>query len=216
VIIKNKLFLTVTIGAVCVGSVILMRAFTPSPEELLKQGIAQRSQGNENAPIKIIEYFDYQCEACEHANKLLKDLIDMNPGKIYLQARFYPLPGHKNALKAAVFAECVSLQKDKFWPFHEEIFRNQATWAKDPYAQIRFASYSTSVGVDLKHLDACVADPEVEKRILEEKKKAAELSVKVTPSFFVNEKFVVGLDQLIQELKKLSESGVCELKLTNK
>jgi protein-disulfide isomerase len=214
VIIKNKLFLTITIGAVCVGSVILMRAFKPSPEELLKKGVAQRSQGNENAPIKIIEYFDYQCEACERANKILKDLIDSNPDKIYLQARFYPLPGHKNGLRAAVFAECASLQKDKFWSFHEEVFKNQATWAKDPYAQIRFASYASSVGVDLKRLDACVADPEVEKRVLEEKRKAVELSVKVTPSFFVNEKFVVGWQQLIQELKKLSESGVCELKIT--
>lgn len=213
--IRNKFLLTVTVGVVCVGSIFLIRSFKPSPEEALKKRITQRSQGNEKAPIQIVEYFDYQCEACAKADKLLKELVDLNPGGVYLQVRFYPLPMHKNSLKAAIFAECVSLQKGKFWAFHEEVFKSQTIWAKDPNAPIRFVAYAQEAGVDLRRLDACVADPEVEKRILEEKKEASELSIKSTPSFFVNGKFVVGVPQLVQELKKLSESGTCELKNPN-
>ena len=81
----------------------------------------------------------------------------------------------------------------------------------DPYAELKFLTYAQSAGIDLPRWDACVKDPETEKFVTEEKKKGEALGVKITPSFFVNGKLVVGMNGLSDELKQLepkAEPGV--------
>ncbi len=199
--LKNKTVVTAIVLIACFGSVLFIRALRPNPEVVLKQRIAERSVGSEKAPLWITEYFDYQCPPCATARHVLDGAIREHPGQIYLQARFFPLPAHKNGMKAARYAECAARQKGKFWKFHEELFKNQADWAMDDYAQIKFVSYAQSAELNLKELNACVLDPETEKAVIEEKKKGADLGVQITPSFFVNGKIVVGTNGLMDELK---------------
>ena len=187
--------------AVSVGAVLALRVFRPDPAELLKIRIAERALGSEKAPVWITEYFDYQCPPCAMARVLLERTVAEHPGQVYLQVRFFPMPAHKNGLKAAVFAECVSRQKGKFWKFHEEMFKRQNEWAADDYAPFKFASYAESAGADLKRLDICAQDPETEKSVIEEKKKAEAVGVQATPTFYVNGKMVVGVTALLGELK---------------
>ncbi len=197
---KNKWFLTGIVLSACVVSVLATRALKPHPDEVLKKRIAERSKGEEKAKLWITEYFDYQCPPCAKAAAFLETAMAEHPGQIYLQVRNFPQPGHKNALKAARYAECVSHQKGKFWTYHDELFKNQAQWSQDPYADIRFAAYAEGMGLDVKKLDACVHDPAAEKTVLDEKKKAEEIGVRQTPSFFVNGKLVVGVKALEGEL----------------
>ena len=201
----KKLFATVLLAAVCVGGILLVRVMRPDPSEVLKRRMAERSMGAEKAPVWITEYFDYQCPPCAIAAKTLKEAITQKPDRYFLQARYYPLPAHKNALKAAVYAECVSRQKGRFWAFHEAVFEHQKDWAKDPYPQIHFARYAEAAGADLHALDACVSDPKVQEAVEEEKKKGSDLGVQITPSFFVNGKLVVGNQALKQELEQAAE-----------
>ena len=49
-----------------------------------------RSKGNPNAPVWIVEYFDYQCPSCQRAAFLLRDISATYPSRVYLQARFFP------------------------------------------------------------------------------------------------------------------------------
>ena len=123
-----------------------------------------------------------------------------HPDKIHLQVRYFPFPAHKNALKAAVYAECASRQKGKFWKFHEEIFKHQSEWAMENYPELKFVDYAEKSGLDLKALDVCAQDPQVAKTITEEKKKAEDLGVKITPSFFANGKLSVGTNALKDEI----------------
>lgn len=194
---------TAALLLLCVGVIFGVRALKPHPDALLKTRIAERALGDEKAPVWITEYFDYQCPPCASARGVLEKTMAESPGRIYLQARYFPLPAHKHALKAAVHAECVSRQKGKFWKFHEEMLKNQSEWSKDPYAALRFAAYAEKAGVDIGKLNACVQDPETEKTVLEEKKKAQELGVQVTPTFFVNGKLAAGINGLQAELAGL-------------
>jgi protein-disulfide isomerase len=201
----KKFAAAAAIAALCAGAVLLTRLFAPNSEEVMKKRIAERSLGSDKAPVWVTEYIDYQCPPCAAGAKLLKKAMEEHPGQIYLQARYFPLPAHKNALKAAVYAECASRQKGKFWAFHEKVFENQKEWAQDPYAQIRFAAYAETAGLDLKKLDACSHDPEIEKAVMAEKEKASELGVKITPTFFVNGKMVVGTNRLAAEIASALE-----------
>ena len=200
---RNKWMMTVAVILLSTGSVFLFRAFQPSPQELLKKRVAERSLGDPKAPLVVAEYFDYQCPPCAVAYKVLEDWVKKYPGKIYLQTHFFPLPAHKNAMKAAVCAECAARQKGKFWAIHGLLFTHQSEWANDSYAELKFLTYAQEALLDLGQWDACVKDPEIQKFISQEKTKGESLGVKTTPSFFVNGQLVVGVEKLAAELEKI-------------
>ena len=204
--LKNKTVLTFFVLVLCVAGVLAFRALKPDPEAMLKKRIAERSVGDPKAALWITEYFDYQCPPCGVARNLLEDAIKKHPGKIYLQVRYFPLPAHKNSLKAAVHAECASHQPGKFWAMHDKIFEHQSEWAMDSYPELRFLNYAQEAGLDLPKWDACTKDPEIQKSITEEKTKGETLGVKITPTFFINGKMFVGNQALSEELKKLENA----------
>ncbi len=200
---KNKFVQTALVLVLCVGSVFLVRIWRPNPEEVFKKRIAERSIGDSKAKVWITEYFDYQCPPCGAANKLLRDWMAKHPGKIYLQVRYFPLPGHKYSMKAVVHAECASRQKGKFFKFHDALFDHQSEWAVDAYPELRFLTYAQQAGLELKSWDACTKDPETKIFVKEEKAKAEKLGVKITPTFFVNGKMVIGTNALVEELNAI-------------
>ena len=203
---KKKWRMTLLVLALCVGGVLSFRALKPDPEMLLKKRIAERSKGDAKASLWITEYFDYQCPPCGTAHKVLSDAVLKYPGKIYLQVRYYPLPAHQNALSAAVHSECASRQSGKFWAFHDQLFTHQGQWATDPYAELQFLKFAEEAKIDLPSWDACTKDPATEQFVKDEKAKGESLGVKITPSFFVNGKLIVGVNALTEELKKLETS----------
>ena len=84
-------------------------------------------KGDENAPVTIIEWSDFECPFCERFySQTLGQLEEeyIKTGKVKLVFRDYPLDFHPFALKASEAAECAKDQ-DKFWDFHDKIFENQ-------------------------------------------------------------------------------------------
>ena len=202
---KNKFLTTLLVFALCAGAVFLVRTFRPDSEAVMKKRMAERSAGDAKAAVWITEYFDYQCPPCATAYKVLEEWMEKNPGKIYLQVRYYPLPAHKHAVTAAVHAECASRQAGKFWKFHGLLFEHQAEWSQDAYPELKFLDYAQQAELELTRWDACTKDPETAKFIAGEKEEAEKLGVKITPSFFVNGKLVVGTTGLLEALNAISD-----------
>jgi len=90
--------------------------------------------GNQNAPVTIIEFSDFQCPFCQSFfqntySQLKKDYIDS--GKVKLVYRTFPLTTiHPNAQGSAEAAECANDQ-GKFWDMHNIFFQNQNAWSND-------------------------------------------------------------------------------------
>jgi protein-disulfide isomerase len=165
-------------------------------------GIEQRSKGDLSAKTHITEYFDYQCPPCAMANKMFKERMAERPGSYHLEVRYFPLPGHRNAMKAAIHAECAARQ-GRFWDFHDKLFENQNEWANDSYAELKYLGYAKDLNLDLARWDACVKDPKTEAFVAKEKEQGQALGAQITPSFFVNGKLIVGNFPLIEELKQI-------------
>ncbi|MBI2042822.1 DsbA family protein [Candidatus Pacearchaeota archaeon] len=87
--------------------------------------------GNENAPITIIEFSDYQCPFCrkfwtETLPSIQKEYIDT--GKVKFVYRDFPLISlHPMATPAAEAAECVrdSGGDEAYFKMHDKIFQEQ-------------------------------------------------------------------------------------------
>src|SRR3989344_2425587 len=87
--------------------------------------------GNENAPITVIEFSDYQCPFCrkfwtETFPQVQKEYIDT--GKVKLVFRDFPLSSlHPMAEPSAEAAECVREKSGDagYFKFHDKIFSEQ-------------------------------------------------------------------------------------------
>jgi len=87
--------------------------------------------GNENAPVEIIEFSDYQCPFCrkfwtETFNQLKAEYIET--GKVKFVYRDFPLDSiHSGATPAAIAAECVrEIGGDEaYFKYHDNIFSEQ-------------------------------------------------------------------------------------------
>jgi len=69
--------------------------------------------GNASAPVKIVEFADFQCPACAAAQPIVKKTVEQNKDKVYFVFRHYPLSSHQNAKIAAQACEAAGKQ-DKF------------------------------------------------------------------------------------------------------
>ena len=85
------------------------------------------SLGDENAPLTLIEFSDFQCPFCKKFHdkilpEIRRDFIDT--GLVRLVYRDFPLmeyPTHSMAERAAEAAECAH-EQGKFWEYHDKIF----------------------------------------------------------------------------------------------
>jgi protein-disulfide isomerase len=85
-------------------------------------------KGEAEAPVKIIEYSDFQCPFCaRHFTQTAKQIEDnyIKNGKVLLAFKQYPLNFHPFAQKAAEASLCANDQ-GKFWEYHDKLFEEVA------------------------------------------------------------------------------------------
>src|SRR5215813_11487015 len=84
-------------------------------------------QGEDDAPVTLVEYGDYECPHCGAAYPIVKRVQKKMGKNLRFVFRNFPLTeSHPHALHAAQAAEAAALQ-DKFWEMHDMIYENQET-----------------------------------------------------------------------------------------
>lgn len=102
-----------TLAAVAVAGTLLHREFfaaTPGGRENAKAAYmkdwrtllpASHTTGGLQAPVMIVEMSDLECPFCKSFHKNVKALQDKYPDRVSLSYVHFPIPGHKQALRAA-------------------------------------------------------------------------------------------------------------------
>lgn len=94
---------------------------------------ADWARGNENAPITLLVYSDFQCPSCATFAQTLARLQSEYPDAIRIVYRHYPLIGapeqplNDKAAQAVVAAEAAGAQ-GMFWEMHDVLYSQQAEW----------------------------------------------------------------------------------------
>src|SRR5262249_46034476 len=83
-----------------------------------------RLRGSPQAPVRIVEYSDFQCPFCRKVQPVLKNLLAKYEGRVSLAYRDFPLRGmHGQAELGAESARCAG-EQGKFWEYHDLLFEN--------------------------------------------------------------------------------------------
>jgi len=188
---SRRLFAGLVIVLVAVGSVLTVKRFGL----LQAQAPSHRQKGPVSAPIKVVEFSDFQCPACQTAVEPLKAIMNLYPGKIFLTFKHLPLKMHRWAKPAAHAAECAG-EQEQFWAFHDILFERQKVWSKEENPPDVFFSYASEMGLNTSQFKSCIQNPMISATIATDIQEAAAQSVKATPTFFINGKRFVGARQL--------------------
>jgi protein-disulfide isomerase len=144
--------------------------------------------GKQGAPVTIIEFSDFQCPFCTRAAETVTQLKKKYGNKIQLAFKQFPLPMHQDARQAAEASLCVNEQStDKFWKFHDIMFKNQSKLDK-----ASLEKYAKDVGADVAKFNQCVTSKKFSDAVQKDLDYGEKIGVKSTPTFFVNGQIVNG------------------------
>jgi len=143
--------------------------------------------GSDNASITIVEFGDYQCEACYHWFHNTRDtLIDnyIETGKAKLVFVDLPFLG-RDSPKAAQASYCAEDQ-GKYWEYHTMLYTFQdgppdSGWAD----RDRLNSFAFSLDMNMDEFNNCMDSSKYQKRVKANYNEAVKHGAQQTPTFII-------------------------------
>ena len=117
-------------------------------------------RGNANAPVKVVEFSDFECPFCKSFHASMKQVMNdyEKDGKLAWVYRHFPLDQlHSKARKEAQAAECAAeLGGNKaFWAYADRLFEIAPSNNRLDLAQLPIVAKDT--GLDQAKFETCLA-----------------------------------------------------------
>jgi len=146
--------------------------------------------GAAGAPLRIVEFSDFFCPACQRASKLNRIIISNHHRDAVFIFKHYPLDMscnaqitrmvHPGACQVAAASECVHLQ-GKFWPFHDLVFEDGPKYnAANLEGDVR------RLGIDVAQFNACMSSGDGMAAVQRDIAEAGKAGVTSTPTYVIN------------------------------
>ncbi len=176
----------VVIGALAWFSSVGLKENTATNSALLEVASDDYVVGPKSAKVTLIEYLDFECEACGAYFPLVKQLEKEFPDDLRVVRRYFPLPGHRNGLNAALAVEAAARQ-GKYNEMHDLLFTEQQNWGEKPSpTPAVFEGYAQQIGLDMTKFKEDVASKSVKDRVQRDMDSGRALGNAGTPTFFLN------------------------------
>lgn len=152
-----------------------------------------------NKTVNITAYSDFQCPYCARAENTMKEIKKAYGDRVEIIFKHFPLPFHSYAEKAAEASECARDQ-GKFDDYHYVLFENQNNLGIDSLKE-----YASGLGLDRGKFDNCLDSGEKAEIVKSDHDEGASMGVTGTPTFFINDKKLVGAKQF-EKFRELIDS----------
>lgn len=139
--------------------------------------------GDKDAPVTLVEFGDYESEACAKANEVVKAVLEAFPQQVNFIFRHFPvLKYHQKAHKAAE-ASLAAAQEGKFWEMHNELFTNRHS-----LGVISLKGHARDAGVKSKKFLEELINGYYGIYVQDDLKEGMKAGVTNIPAFFINGK----------------------------
>jgi len=155
--------------------------------------------GPEEAKVKVILFSDFQCPYCKTFHETFRKAISEYKDKVLFVYKYTPLDFHKQAMNAAVAADCAG-EQGKFWEMADKLYATQSDW-QNTEGTAKFKTYAATLGLNAAKFNQCVDENKPKGKIEADQKMAQDFGISGTPAFFVNNQFFGGVVSY-DELKK--------------
>lgn len=160
--------------------------------------------GDRNAPITVVEFFDYNCGYCKRAMEDMEAILATNPDVKFVMQEF-PILGPQSIEAHRVSAALQALKPDAYQEFHRRLlsFEGRADGATA-------MTVATSLGVSQEALEAELRDPDNVQIFDASYQLADQLAITGTPSYVIGDEVIFGAqgaEALMARIEKLREEA---------
>ena len=143
--------------------------------------------GSESAPITIVEFGDYQCEACyawfhNTRDTLIDNYIETGKAKLI----FVDLPFLGRDSPTAAQASYCAEDQGQYWEYHTILYTFQDRHPDSGWAdRDRLNSFAFSLDMNIDEFNECMDSSKYKKRVKANYNEAVENGVQSTPTFII-------------------------------
>jgi protein-disulfide isomerase len=211
---------SVTIGALLIGAIVIAFGFAQQPpggpatgdlsEPLNGVSVALaegRAIGQGDASVTVEIWSDFQCPACRKLAVEIEPSILVNfvePGTarlVYRDAAYQGArgtdPTYDESVEAAAGARCAA-EQGLFWQMHDWLFANWDGENEGAFRAERLRAIATAAGVDVAAYDACMASGEHQAAVRAETQSAVAQGITATPTLVINGYAVTGVPTVVE------------------
>jgi protein-disulfide isomerase len=156
--------------------------------------VNRNSSGDPNAPVKLVEYSDYQCPFCRNFWKDTEaQVIDayVKTGKVLYTARSAGNwvsgnigTGGVESQNSAMAAYCAADQ-NKFWEMHDALFTNVIGEEAGSFTTRRLQAIAQNVGLDMNAYNSCYSNNKYLDQVNQDFQDATAAKITGTPFFVI-------------------------------
>ncbi|WP_431818075.1 DsbA family protein [Gordonia jacobaea] len=163
-------------------------ADTAEVSDLVVRPDSHRLSSPEQSRAQFVEFLDFECEACGAVYPIIEDLRRAYGDRVTFVVRYFPMPGHFNAERAARAVEAAA-QQGRFEQMYQRMFATQSQWGEQQVpADDLFRGFAVDLGLDMAAFDAAYNSPATLERIRADVADGLSLGVQGTPTFFLDGK----------------------------
>ncbi len=201
---ETKMIIGIGLGTLAVFAAIVFAVTKTSPAPAVSQVADEKILVREDsykiatstATVTIVEFADFQCEACRAAQPGVKLLLEDYKGKVNFVSRYFPLPGHEYSRLAAHAVEAAG-EQGKVWEMQDMLFEKQDEWGGHAESLTKtkvteyFLGYARTLGLNVDQFKQGIESGKFEAKISRDFADAEALNLTGTPTFFINGKKLV-------------------------
>lgn len=151
------------------------------------------THGPADAPVALVEFFDYQCGYCK---KILPDMVTLAESRDDLRIVFKEFPILGPLSEVAARAALAADKQGAYFDYHRAIMglRGQLT-------EQRLYDEAAALGLDVERLKADMADPAIAAYLESNRQLAQTLGVTGTPALVIGDELIPGAisyEQMVQ------------------
>lgn len=147
--------------------------------------------GAPDAPIRVIEFFDYKCVPCKAVHPVLAEFASANP-EVRIEMRHLPIltPGSERAARFALAVDTVA-GSEAYWRVHEALWE-----IRGPLNHAGFERLATELGLDFATIEPVMESDAITTRIDYNREAAIALEILGTPAFVTPGSVIFGVTDI--------------------
>lgn len=163
---------------------------------------ADYSIGPDDAPVSVVEFFDYRCGFCKRSAEWASVLPEKYNGKVRVVFKEMPILSAES--EKAALAAIAAGKQGKYIEMHMALMELDGGFKPDD-----IDATAESIGLDVDKMRADMKSMGVQKTVADSKSLARELGINGTPNFIVGDQMVNGADTAAVE--RLIEAALAEV-----
>lgn len=145
------------------------------------------SIGPADAPITIVEFFDYRCGFCHAALEWVSD-VARTRNDVRIVFKEFPILSEESMMASR--AAIAAMPQGRYWQFHRALMSFRGELSSQRIDQIARES-----GIDVARMRRGMDSPEVTRLLEDNRAHAIDMNNTATPLFVINGEIVPGFDR---------------------